>query len=832
MYFFSFFRNLFFPVWVFNFLTQHVIAGRGENQDGFAVQGSWAERVKAGNSYLKETPVSEESPYNEFQAQELVKECPKTPKKSTASDATVGSPETSSECANSQQRQGSKVRRCLFVDVKKRTDPERELTMGVSPLEPQSLTWEERVKAGKEYEFSKAHTVVTSDVTYQGDSKQNYTSHGPGKSFCAFNKLLRSSFCVKTLSDKSALINHLDEAARDLLSDEYYSFQTLRCVASNLKKLLDEVEKQNGAPLKQQLQKIILDHPFSEIYGRVVQKLFKLLSSRDLTTIFYAFSGMSLKVKQENWYEEFFAVTKEGLNNYNARHLSNIIYACGQIKVNPPQNWLERFFEVTEKGLDNYKVRDLSNIIYACGQIKVKPPQNWLERFFAVSKNALEKFNSQDFFTTFYGFSQFDIKPTQEWLSMFWEVSQRKLRKFKCQELSGTFYACGKLEIQPEDGWMEAFWSVSQGKLSQFMPQDLVNTLYACAQFHRVPDKQWLNKFGTASYKLLPDFNPQNLANIWYACGQLNKRPDKRWIRQFREISYLKMKSFNAQNFSNIIYACGKLGKRPDEEWLQAFWNISEKMLDRFTPQNFSIIIYACGQIGVLPDKEWLNRFWHISCQFFNDFTPQNFSNILNGFAQLNIKPDKKWLEAFWSAFKEKKDMFSSRHLGDIMYACILIGCKEIDTVICEIESRTQDTFDAITWHQLCVVSVFRELEIVFPSDLLEKFKNENNTVSQLEQDSGKFIKKLLVKQNVSASHWLANAFTIVDFFIPDHKLIIQVDGPQHYCANGELNGKTAFQNRLFQHLGYRVLRLDYKALRESFKSYIKQELSTILPLS
>jgi very-short-patch-repair endonuclease len=87
-------------------------------------------------------------------------------------------------------------------------------------------------------------------------------------------------------------------------------------------------------------------------------------------------------------------------------------------------------------------------------------------------------------------------------------------------------------------------------------------------------------------------------------------------------------------------------------------------------------------------------------------------------------------------------------------------------------------------------------------------------------------IDSLLGKQEVYHTHWIPGAATTIDFFVPKHNLIIQVDGPTHYLSDGSQNGNTRFQTRLLEKLDYQVLRLGYRELDHDAKTYIQQQLA------
>lgn len=50
----------------------------------------------------------------------------------------------------------------------------------------------------------------------------------------------------------------------------------------------------------------------------------------------------------------------------------------------------------------------------------------------------------------------------------------------------------------------------------------------------------------------------------------------------------------------------------------------------------------------------------------------------------------------------------------------------------------------------------------------------------------------------------LIDDFLKVDILIPDHKLVVEVNGPTHFNGLGQLNKKTQTKRRVLEALGYR----------------------------
>jgi hypothetical protein len=338
---------------------------------------------------------------------------------------------------------------------------------------------------------------------------------------------------------------------------------------------------------------------------------------------------------------------------------------------------------------------------------------------------------------------------------------------------------------------MGVFWSASQGKLSEFTSQGLANTLYAYAQLNLQPESPWMKVFWKASQTQLSQFKPQEFSNSLYACSHLQIQPEAGWMKAFWNASQGKLLKFNPQDFANTLYACGKLNLQPEDGWMKEFWSASQGKLSQFTPQGLANTLYACAQLNLQPEGGWMRAFWEKSQGKLSQFNPQDFANTL--------------------------------------YACVVMEWDVPDWLIQGIRT-TQETFSLEEWHQLYTASVFVDLSLAFPEDIVDQLIHfESKKVSDLEDRAGSVIDSLLANEEVRHSHWIPGAATTVDFFVQKHNLIIQVDGPTHYLSDGSQNSSTRFQTRLLEKLGYQVLRLGYKELNRGAKTYIKQQLAPFL---
>ena len=68
----------------------------------------------------------------------------------------------------------------------------------------------------------------------------------------------------------------------------------------------------------------------------------------------------------------------------------------------------------------------------------------------------------------------------------------------------------------------------------------------------------------------------------------------------------------------------------------------------------------------------------------------------------------------------------------------------------------------------------------------------------------------------------LIDEFYVVDFCIPAEKLVVEVYGPIHYNARGELSKKQVLKAQILEKLGYKVVAIPRHVMRTTEDASVK----------
>ena len=190
----------------------------------------------------------------------------------------------------------------------------------------------------------------------------------------------------------------------------------------------------------------------------------------------------------------------------------------------------------------------------------------------------------------------------------------------------------------------------------------------------------------------------------------------------------------------------------------------------------------------------------------------------------------------FWTESQNKLAQFRPQELSNTLYALVMLNLSIDPAFLSHIQQLNASLLPLEGLRQLYVCNqLIQGLQINLPHNTLERLTEDakaKNSTSKLEAGTGPLIEKALEEgQTLEASSWIETSATFVDFFVPEAKLVIQVDGPSHFLSNGQPNGSTALQNRLFEKTGYKVVRLHHKELdkKHAAAEYVKNQIQAAL---
>jgi hypothetical protein len=259
---------------------------------------------------------------------------------------------------------------------------------------------------------------------------------------------------------------------------------------------------------------------------------------------------------------------------------------------------------------------------------------------------------------------------------------------------------------------------------------------------------------------------------------------------------------------------------------LQEFFKASEQKLGESTPQGLSNIVYGLGNLplepGDLPES-WLQEFFKASQQIMGEFSEQGLSNTILGLGNIQSKPDEKWMQVYLEAVRRKLAEFTIQGLSNFLYGLALLRFLPSEVLIKEILIKLDHERDEVHIEEMRQRYLFFQYIASrsgksyhahpFFSAWMVKMKDHSIKYDRTSKGE-KAIEGVLSRIDPAfrPSQFIEEIGSIVDFYDPVSKRILQFDGPYHFLSRGSYNSSTLFQTELLESFGYTVLRLSYKS--------------------
>ena len=438
--------------------------------------------------------------------------------------------------------------------------------------------------------------------------------------------------------------------------------------------------------------------------------------------------------------------------------------------------------------------------------------------------------------------------------------------QFKPQGIANLLWAMAKLADKRQEWTRElneaaaALLPYVNTQKAQFKPQGIANLLWAMAKLvdngqERTPELR------EAVAALLPhlnvqkdQFNAQEIANLLWAMAKLVDNGQERTPELNEAVAALlphvrtQKDQFIPQHIANLLWSMTKLLDNGQEqtpglkEAVAALLPHVNAQKANFTPQGIANLLWAMAKL-VDNGQEWTPEFNEalaallpqVNAQKAN-FKPQEIANLLWAMAKLGELLE---LNVVISTFESlvyrisenpqlsQQDILMS--LWGLMVCCARLSLvpnanknnvleKQMDDLFTRLENRSSDNEEgqhiiiatAASWlgRQCPVVPHYQTTRSKLQSDFRDQLQSCFPSL-QIEEEKS------------------LNSLPPVDLLLPDHNMVIEVQGPSHYVGGdfNTRNGSTLLKIALLQKAGFEVIEIPVNMLlnQELMKPYIDQ---------
>ncbi|WP_422491515.1 DUF1601 domain-containing protein [Endozoicomonas sp. ALE010] len=388
---------------------------------------------------------------------------------------------------------------------------------------------------------------------------------------------------------------------------------------------------------------------------------------------------------------------------------------------------------------------------------------------------------------------------------------------FKPQEIANLLWAMAKLvdnrqEQTPE--LKEAMFALLPHvniQKAHFKPQEIANLLWAVAKLvdngqERTPE---LNEAVTA---LLPhvnaqkaNFQSQSIANLLWAMAKLMGSGQERTQGLKETVAALlphvkaQKANFQSQSIANLLWAMAKLvdnglKQTPElNETVAALLTQVNANKDQFIPQHIANLLWAMAKLGELIEL---------------DVVTSTFKSLVY---RISGNPQ----------FSQQEILMS---LWGVMVCCARLSLdsknnnwleKHMDDLFTRVENTSSDNEEDQRIIAMAASWLGRTCSVV-PHYQTIISKNQADFRDQLKSS----IPSLKIEEEKSL-----NSLPPVDLLLPDHNMVIEIQGPSHYVGGDfkTRKGSTLLKIALLQKAGFEVIEIPVNRLcnQDLMKPYI-----------
>ncbi|EJK73140.1 hypothetical protein THAOC_05252, partial [Thalassiosira oceanica] len=174
------------------------------------------------------------------------------------------------------------------------------------------------------------------------------------------------------------------------------------------------------------------------------------------------------------------------LNEFDARHLSNLVYSFGLVEYNPDiggETLFNVFGEAAGKILHTFKPQELSNMLWAFVKVDADNSRLFHETGGVISGMDLDSFKPQELANIIWSFAKSGESGPELFQALGNHIARlNSLDPFKPQDLSNTAWAFATAGVShPELFKKIGNHGAGQDRFDSFKPQNLSNTAWAFA---------------------------------------------------------------------------------------------------------------------------------------------------------------------------------------------------------------------------------------------------------------------------------------------------------------------------------------------------------------
>ncbi|WBA79321.1 DUF1601 domain-containing protein [Endozoicomonas sp. GU-1] len=563
------------------------------------------------------------------------------------------------------------------------------------------------------------------------------------------------------------------------------------------------------------------------------------------------------------------------------QHIANLLWALAKLVVNGQKRTPELNEAVVALLLrvnaqrDRFHAQGIANLLWAMAKL-VDNGQEQTPEFKKVIATLLPRVNVQKDQFTAQGIAnllwamvklvdngQEQTAELNEAVAALLPHVNAQKNQFIPQHIASLLWAMAKLVDNGQEqtpGLKESVAALLphvQAQKDQFNAQGIANLLWAMAKLVDNGLEQ-TPQLKEAVAALLPhvkvqkdQFNAQDIANLLWAMAKLVNNEQERTPELKEAVAALlphanaQKDQFIPQHTANLLWAMAKLvdngqAQTPEfKEAVAALLPCVNTQKDQFNSRDIAILLWAMaklvdnGQEQASSLKETVTALLSQVSAQEDQFNAQDIANLLWAMAKLGelvelnvVKSTSELLVYKISKHPQLSQHDISMSLWGVMVCCARLSTdanadknylleKHMDDLFTRLENASPNNRDEQSIIAMAANWLGRACPIV---------PHYQTTISKSQTALRDQLQSCIPSLKIAAERSL-NSLPPVDLLLPDHNIIIEVQGASHYvCGDFKTrNGSTLLKIALLQKSGFEVIEIPTKSLwnPDSIKRYI-----------
>ncbi|WP_422490928.1 DUF1601 domain-containing protein, partial [Endozoicomonas sp. ALE010] len=393
--------------------------------------------------------------------------------------------------------------------------------------------------------------------------------------------------------------------------------------------------------------------------------------------------------------------------------------------------------------------------------------------------------------------------------------------QFNAQSIANLLWAMAKLLDNGLDRISELKKAVAallpyvNTQKAQFKLQEIANLLWVMAKLVDNGQKQ-TPEFNEAVAALLPhvnaqksQFNAQDIANLLWAMAKLVDNGQE-WTPELNEAVATLLPHVSAQKdqfipqeIANLLWAMAKLvdnGHEQTPELNKAVTVLLPRVnaqTANFNPQEIASLLWAMAKLGELVEL---------------NVATSTFESLVYKISETPQLSQQTILLSLWGVMVccARLSMVSTANKNNVLE-------KHMDDLFTRLGNTFPDNDDDQSIIALAASWLGRASPVV---------PHYQTTVSKRQSDFRDQLQSCVPSLQIEEEKSL-NSLPPVDLLLPDHNMVIEVQGPSHYVGGdfNTRNGSTLLKIALLQKAGFEVIEIPVNRLlnQDLMKPYIDQ---------